>query len=51
MTTSKCTIMLASGADLYAVAKVLGHSSIKTTERYSHMQIDQQRDALAKAFG
>lgn len=48
---SCATILLASGADLYTVAKILGHSSIKTTERYSHMQIDQQRAALAKAFG
>lgn len=48
---SCASILLASGADLYTVAKVLGHSSIKTTERYSHMQIDQQRAALQKAFG
>ncbi|MDO9571141.1 MAG: site-specific integrase [Hydrogenophaga sp.] len=48
---SCATIMLASGADLYTVAKVLGHSSIKTTERYSHLQIDAQRAALTKAFG
>lgn len=47
---SCATILLASGADLYTVAKILGHTSIKTTERYAHHQIEQQRSALSKAF-
>ena len=47
---SCATILLASGADLYTVAKILGHTTIKTTERYTHVQVDQQRAALAKAF-
>lgn len=48
---SCATILLASGADLYTVAKVLGHSTIKMTERYAHHQIDAQRKALDAAFG
>lgn len=48
---SCATILLASGADLYTVAKVLGHSTIKMTERYAHHQIDAQRKALDNAFG
>ena len=48
---SCATILLASGADLYTVAKILGHTTVKTTERYAHHQVDAQRAALAKAFG
>ena len=48
---SCATILLASGADLYTVAKVLGHSTIKMTERYAHHQIAAQRSALDAAFG
>lgn len=48
---SCATILLDSGADLYTVAKILGHTTVKTTERYAHHKIDAQRSALAKAFG
>lgn len=48
---SSATILLASGADLYTVAKILGHTTVKNTERYAHHQVDAQRAALAKAFG
>lgn len=48
---SCATILLASGVDLYTIAKVLGHASIKTTERYAHLQNDAQRAALERAFG
>jgi len=47
---SCATILLASGADLYTISKILGHASTRTTERYSHMEIAAQRKALAKAF-
>ena len=47
---SCASILLASGADLYTIAKILGHSTIKMTERYSHMQVGAQRDALERAF-
>lgn len=47
---SCASILVASGADLYTVSKILGHSAITTTQRYAHMQVGQQRAALAKAF-
>jgi len=47
---SCASILIASGCDLFTVSKILGHSSIKTTERYSHMEIDQQRKAMENAF-
>jgi site-specific recombinase XerD len=47
---SCASILVASGADLYTVSKILGHSAITTTQRYAHMQVEQQRLALAKAF-
>ena len=43
---SCASILLQTGADIYTISKILGHSSVKTTERYSHMQISQQRHAL-----
>lgn len=47
---SCATILLHSGADILTISKVLGHTSIKTTERYSHVNVKQQRAAMAKAF-
>lgn len=47
---SCASILIATGADLFTVSKILGHSSVKTTERYAHMQIEQQRDAMMRAF-
>jgi len=47
---SCASILIATGADLFTVSKILGHSSVKTTERYAHMQIEQQRDAMLRAF-
>ena len=47
---SCASILIASGADLYTVSKILGHAAVTTTARYAHMQVGQQRAALAKAF-
>ena len=45
---SCATILLGLGADLHVVREILGHTSIKTTERYAHVMVAPQRAALAK---
>lgn len=45
---SCAAMLLKLGVDLYTVSKILGHSSIKSTERYAHLQMEAQRDALGK---
>ena len=40
--------MLGLGVDLYMISKILGHSTVQTTQRYSHLQVDAQRQALEK---
>jgi integrase len=49
-----CASLLAQGGcDLYAISKLLGHSSIKLTERYSHLSDDylkEQAKVIEEAF-
>jgi integrase len=45
---SCASIPIGLGVDLYTVAKILGHTSVNTTQRYAHLQIDKQRAALDK---
>jgi site-specific recombinase XerD len=40
--------LVMSGADLYTVQKLLGHSSIKTTEIYAHLAPDYLRSAIER---
>lgn len=43
---SCATILLGLGADMHVVREILGHTSIKTTERYAHVLVGPQRAAL-----
>lgn len=45
---SCASILLGLGVDLYTIGKILGHSNTQTTQRYAHLQIEQQRAALNK---
>jgi integrase len=45
---SCATILLQLCVDLHVVREILGHTSIKTTERYAHVMVTPQRQALAK---
>ena len=41
------TMLLTLGADLYTVSKLLGHSSIKTTQIYAEVVDQKKQDAVA----
>jgi integrase len=45
---SCASILVGLGVDLYTISKVLGHSSVQSTQRYAHLQVDAQRAALQK---
>lgn len=47
---SCASILIASGATLYEVSTILGHSTVTTTQRYAHLEVSQQAKAMSRAF-
>jgi integrase len=49
---SCATLMIEAGVDLYAVSRLLGHSSVAVTQsRYARMQDEQVKGGLERTFG
>lgn len=45
---SCASLLINMGEPLTTIRDILGHTTVKTTERYSHLQTSAQRDALDK---
>jgi integrase len=43
---SCASLLINMGAPLEVIRDILGHTTVKTTERYAHLQVDRQEEAL-----
>lgn len=42
------TMLLSLGTDIYVVSRLLGHTSVSTTQIYAHIVDEQKRDAVSR---
>lgn len=45
---SCASLLINLGVPLEVIRDILGHSTVKTTERYAHLEVDRQKEALEK---
>lgn len=45
---SCASLLINAGTPLEVVRDILGHTTVKTTERYAHIHVDRQREALER---
>lgn len=48
---SCASLLINMGTPLEVVRDILGHTTVKTTERYAHLEVDRQEEALRKLSG
>jgi len=43
-----CSYLRQQGVDLHTIASLAGHTDLRMTQRYAHLNVDNLRDAVTK---